>query len=413
MAGPVLLAAPASSYRIGPYLHAARRIGVPMLVVSEGEHALLPAGTRGIRVEFREQESAIATVLDAVREAGVRAVLASDDATVEFASRLGAALALPHNPPASARISRRKDLARLAQRDAGLPVPDFRTVDLEAPLPPQLRGVSYPAVVKPLAMSGSRGVIRADDEARLRAAIERVRPIAAEARDPQERRTLLVESFLPGVEVALEGMLDGGRLQVLALFDKPDPLDGPFFEETYYVTPSRLAPSLQARAAERVEQCCAAYGLVRGPVHAELRMHDGDAWLLEVAARTIGGECARLLAFGSGCGLEELVLRQALGESLSPEPGAGAAGVLMLPVPRAGMLRRIEGVLRAQQVPGIETVSIAVREGHVLVPLPEGASYLGFVFAHADEPAAVETALRQAHACLHVVTAPLLPVSAG
>ena len=412
-AAPVLLAAPASSYRIVPYLEAARRLGVRMLVVSEGEHALLPAGAGGVRVDFDDVDAAVAAVLDAVAGAGASAVLASDDGTVEFASRVAAALGLPHNPAGAARVSRRKDLARRAQRDAGLPAPGFRVVDLQTPVAPQLAGLGYPAVVKPLAMSGSRGVIRADDEEALLAAVERVRPIAAEARDPEERRALLVEDFIPGTEIALEGMLDDGRLQVLAVFDKPDPLDGPFFEETLYVTPSRQPATLQRRAAERVAQCCAAYGLRRGPVHAELRLHDGDAWPLEVAARTIGGECARLLAFGTGCSLEELVLRQALGEAVEAPPGTDAAGVMMLPTPRAGVLRRVEGVLAAGRVRGVDEVSIAVREGHALVPLPEGSSYLGFVFAHGATPAEVEASLREAHACLRIVTAPLLPVVAA
>ena len=410
--GDVLLAAPASSYRISAYLEAARRLGVSLLVVSEGEHALLPAGSAGIRVDFEQAERAFEKVIDALHGHRPRAVLASDDATVEFASRLAASLGLPHNPPEAARISRRKDLARCVQRDAGLPVPDFRTIDLRRPVTPQIEGLPYPCVVKPLAMSGSRGVIRADDPLELHGVIERVRAIVAGCRHADERETLLVERFLPGVEAALEGMLDGGRLRVLALFDKPDPLDGPFFEETYYVTPSRLAPAVRDRVARRVAECCAAYGLVQGPVHAEVRVHEGEAWLLEVAARTIGGECARLLSFGTGCSLEELVLRQALGLDIAQTEMRGAAGVLMLPTPRAGVLRRVEGVMQAQALRGVDEVSIAVREGYRLEPLPEGNTYLGFVFASGDDPAEVEMTLRRAHAYLEVVIAPLFPVTA-
>ena len=271
-------------------------------------------------------------------------------------------------------------------------------------------------MVKPLAMSASRGVIRADDLPGLEAACRRAGAIigapadaaagasavastgAEEGRSP-EHCTLLVESFVPGPEIALEGMLAGGALSVLAIFDKPDPLDGPFFEETIYVTPSRLPEPVRALAADRVRAGCAAYGLTEGPVHAELRIHDGEAWIIEIAGRTIGGDCARLFTFGSGTGLEHLVLERALGRP-PPEAafrGAGqAAGVLMIPTPAAGTLRRVEGVMAASRIPGIREVSISVREGYELVPLPEGGAYLGFVFALGEDSAGVEASLRRA-----------------
>ena len=228
----------------------------------------------------------------------------------------------------------------------------------------------------------------------------------------EERHTLLVESFVPGPEIALEGMLASGELSVLAIFDKPDPLDGPFFEETIYVTPSRLPRSVQALAAERVREGCAAYGLTEGPVHAELRIHDGDAWIIEIAGRTIGGDCARLFTFGAGTGLEHLVLKRALGRAPDgPLRGdSRAAGVLMIPTPGAGTLRRVEGVMAASRIPGIREVSITVREGYELIPLPEGGTYLGFVFALGDDPAGVEASLRRAQGTIRVIVAPSLAV---
>ena len=208
-------------------------------------------------------------------------------------------------------------------------------------------------------------------------------------------------------------MLAGGELTVLAIFDKPDPLDGPFFEETIYVTPSRLPEPVQALAAMRVREGCAAYGLTEGPVHAELRIHDGDAWIIEIAGRTIGGDCAKLFTFGSGVGLEHLVLQRALGRP-PPEAafrGAGqAAGVLMIPTPAAGTLRRVEGVMAASRLPGIREVSITVREGYELIPLPEGGTYLGFVFALGEDPAGVEASLRRAQEAIRVIVAPSLAV---
>ena len=275
-------------------------------------------------------------------------------------------------------------------------------------------------MVKPLAMSASRGVIRADDVPGLEVACRRAGTIVAgvtggaarNSAGADERHTLLVESFVPGPEIALEGMLCGGELSVLAIFDKPDPLDGPFFEETIYVTPSRLPRSVQALAAERVRAGCAAYGLTEGPIHAELRIHDGDAWIIEIAGRTIGGDCARLFTFGSGTSLEHLVLQRALGESPGgPFRGeARAAGVLMIPTPDAGTLRRVEGVMDAGRIPGIREVSITVREGYELTPLPEGGTYLGFVFALGDDPAEVEASLRAAQDAIRVIVAPRLAV---
>ena len=408
----VLLITPPGSYRVHAYLDAARDLGLDMVVASEGEHSLVPGVDGGIRVDLGDSGAVVEQVLAVHRDRSIAAVVATDDATVEVANRAAAALGLAHNAPSAARTARRKDLARAALAAVGLPVPAVRRVDLRRPVRPQLDGIGLPCVVKPLAMSASRGVIRADDVPGLEAACRRAGAIVASATGADERHTLLVESFVPGPEIALEGMLCGGELSVLAIFDKPNPLDGPFFEETIYVTPSRLPRSVQALAAERVRAGCAAYGLTEGPVHAELRIHDGDAWVIEIAGRTIGGDCARLFTFGSGTSLEHLVLRRALGES-SDGPFRGearAAGVLMIPTPGAGTLRRVEGVMEAGRIPGIREVSITVREGYELTPLPEGGTYLGFVFALGDDPAEVEASLRAAQDAIRVVVAPRLAV---
>ena len=412
----VLLIAPPGSYRVHAYLEAARDLGIEMLVASEGEHSPVPGIGDGLRVDFADPEAVIERVVGTHRDRPVAGVVATDDGTVEIANRAAAALGLAHNAPSAARIARRKDLSRTALAEAGLPVPAARRVDLRRPLGSQLAGVEFPCVVKPLALSASRGVIRADAPPGLEAACRRAGAIARAAAvasaATEERDTLLVESFVPGPEIALEGMLEGGELSVLAIFDKPDPLDGPFFEETIYVTPSRLPRPVQALAAERVRAGCAAYGLTEGPVHAELRLHDGDAWIIEIAARTIGGDCARLFTFGSGTSLEHLVLQRALG--CSPDVGfrdAGrAAGVLMIPTPGAGTLRRVEGVMAASRIPGICEVSVTVREGYELTPLPEGGTYLGFVFALGDDPAGVEESLRRARETVRAIVAPSLAV---
>jgi biotin carboxylase len=408
----VLLIAPASSYRLAPYLQAANGLGLEPIVVSEGEHSLVGAISRGIHVHLQDARRGAERIVQALDGRPIAGVVGTDDGTVPVAAQVARQLGLVHNPPEAALLSRRKDLARARLEAAGVPVPRHRRLDLQAPLGAQVHDLPYPGVVKPLSLSGSRGVIRADDPNQMQAACARVGAMVGgdDSLGDEERRYLLAEAFVPGPEVALEGILRGGRLQVLALFDKPDPLDGPFFEETYYVTPSRHSPADQERVAQRVQQACAAYGLREGPVHAELRLHAGDAWIMEVAARTIGGQCARLLGLGSGRTLEDLVVSRAVGRDL-PLPGAaGAAGVLMIPIPRAGSLRRVEGVLAARGVNYIEDLEISVREGYELVPLPEGASYLGFIFARAPTPEQVETALREAHSHLNIVTAPVFRV---
>ena len=403
----LLLIAPHSSYRIAPYLHAAQALGVEVLVASTSEHSLVSAVAEGLRIDLHRPEQALASLLDEARLRPFAGVIASDDSAVDLAARIAQQLDLPHNPPTAVRLTQRKDQARARLQEHGVPVPGFTRMDLQSDLAPQLAALHYPCVLKPLNLSGSRGVIRADNPQQAMAAAQRIAAIVAELDDAEAQRHILVEDYLPGIEVALEGMLHNGKLQVLALFDKPEPLQGPYFEESYYITPSRLAEEQQALIARRVSEACAAYGLVHGPVHAELRLHNGEASILEVAARTIGGQCAQLLKQGSGHSLEALVIAQAMGKPLASATDNSAAGVLMIPIPRAGILRRVEGLGAARRVPHILDVEISVREGYELIPLPEGAAYLGFIFARAKTPEQVESALREAHAKLTFVTAPL------
>jgi biotin carboxylase len=409
MSPRLLLIAPPNSYRTTAYLTAARQSGVDVLVASEGKHSLVSEIAGGLHVDLASP-GALDILLQANRERPFCGVVATDDATVELGSRIAATLELPHNHPRAARNSQRKDLSRQALRDAGVGVPDFRLIDLSRPLTAQLQCLPLPAVLKPLSLSASRGVIRVDTLEQAGAACERIGKIVAGERQQDDRVSgqLLMEAFVPGPEVAVEGLLREGELAVLAIFDKPDPLDGPFFEETYYITPSRHTETVQQEVVACVQAACRALGLREGPVHAELRVATEGCVIMEVAARTIGGECARLLRFGTGHGLEELVIAHATGQFLAPKPASGGAGVLMIPIEHAGVLRRIEGIAAARAVPGIEDVSIAIREGYELQPLPEGGSYLGFIFARAATAKDAEAALRRAFAELNIVVAPLL-----
>lgn len=399
---------PPNSYRIAAYLRAAKSLAVDAVVASPGRHALVGALSSGLHVDLNDPR-AMHTLLEASAARPFQGVIATDDAAVEFASRVAQQLALPHNPPAAAELSRRKDLARACLWRAGVAVPAHRVVRLDEPLEPQLDGLKYPQVVKPVSLSASRGVMRVDNREACLGAIGRVRKLLEGERQlvAEERGQLLIETFIPGPEVAVEGLLHAGEFQLLAMFDKPDPMHGPCFEETYYISPSRHDPDIQRAVVRTVQDACRAYGLREGPVHAELRLHEAGIQVMEVASRTIGGECARLLTYGVGQDLETMVIRKALGEAVRVEAQSDAMGVLMLPTPSAGVLRRVEGLQAAQKVRWIEEVMISVREGYELVPLPEGGSYLGFVFARGPSPDQVEAALRAAHAKLNIVVAPV------
>lgn len=405
----ILVIAPHGSYRTSAFISAAQRLGVRVLIASEGKHSIVSDYAQGLHIDLADAAGARGLILQAAEQTPFAGIIGTDDSTVELAAQCAAALDLVHNPPYAVRLGRRKDQARACLEAAGLNVPPFRRLDLESPLSRQLQGLDYPVVVKPVGLSASRGVIRANTETDLRQAVARIQIMLHKERftDPDLVRWLLVEQYIPGQEVALEGMLYEGQLEVLTVFDKPDPLEGPYFEETYYTTPSRHPTETLIELERQVRAACKAYGLRSGPVHAECRIGDHEVTILEVAARSIGGLCGRLLQFGTGYNLEELVLAQAMGQRLPVTPSTGGAGVLMIPVPQAGILKRVEGLLMARRIPGIESIDIQIRDGHELVPLPEGASYLGFIFASGDTPEQAETALRQAHASLNIVIAPL------
>lgn len=394
-----------------------------MIVACEEDQAL--AGRMPhppVVVDFAAPEDAASRMATAVAALDVDAVIAVDDQGLEAAALAAEALGLAHNPLDALAATRDKALLRERLDAAGVlqppwlelppfPGPGATTSGLAPLVAHVVEAVGLPCVVKPRGLSGSRGVIRADDPGGLEAALVRSAGIA----EAGGGGGLLAEAYVPGGEVALEGLLVDGRLEVLALFDKPDPLEGPFFAETIYLTPSRLPAPVQDASAGRVAAACAALGLLSGPVHAELRIAPGDTpVVLEVAARTIGGRCSRALDFATGgsgvtgCSLEELVLRNALGDTASgPATLHSASGVLMLPVPVAGVLRGVKGVEAARSVPGVVGVELTIPPGRRVAPLPEGDRYLGFVFARGAGPAAVEEALRRAWATLDVLVEPL------
>jgi biotin carboxylase len=402
----VLLVATTTGYQTRAFGEAAQKLGVRLVFATDRCDQLDdPWWDQAIPVRFHDEPQSIAAIEQALNGRSVAGVLAVGDRPTVIAARAAAALGLPGNSAEGVRTARNKLAARTALTTANLRTPWFRRVAVDDDPRSLARDVPYPCVVKPVAMSGSRGVIRADTPAEFIAAFARV---AALLRQPDVRierdpfhDAVLIESFISGREYALEGLLHEGRLQTLAIFDKPDPLDGPFFEETIYVTPPALDPRAQARISDTVAEAAAAFGLEHGPVHGEVRLNDRGVFVLEVAARPIGGLCSRALRFGDGMSLEELLLRHAIGDDVSAvQREEAASGVMMIPIPARGIYRDVAGVEAACAVRGVDEIRITAKPDQLLVPLPEGKSYLGFIFARARRPADVVAALRAAHAQL-------------
>ena len=399
----LLLLIPSTSYRAGDFLAAAGRLGIEVAVGSERRQVLEKfADGRTATFDFTDLDRGARQIARYSGRHPLAAVLGTDEETTVLAAMASRALGLRHNSPEAVAASVDKHRFRSTLAAAGVPGPRFALLDLDEDPAEAARRLRYPCILKPPALSASRGVIRVDNAGQCIAARERIaRILAGLGADipARARGRILVEDYVPGPEVALEGLLEGGRLEVLAHFDKPDPMEGPFFEETIYVTPSRLAPALQKRIVAAVAAAVSALGLTEGPVHAELRIGGGAGpVVIDLGARSIGGLCARALRFGAGIRLEDVILRHALG--LAPAPlvrETRAAGVMMIPIPRAGTLRAVHGLDDARAAPGIEGVSITIAVGQSVTPPPEGGRYLGFIFARDDSPAAVEAALREAH----------------
>ena len=385
----LLLFAATTGYQIRVFADAARRLGVDVTLATDRCHILDdPWGDRAIAVKFDQIEES----LKALRGLRVDGVAAVGDGPAVLAAAAAEMLGVPFHPQAAARACHDKYRARQLFQAAGMRVPAFFRASLADDPTVLAARAPYPCVLKPLGLSGSRGVIRANDAREFVAAFRRIAKIG--------ERDLQVESYIPGREFAVEGLITRGELQTIAIFDKPDLMEGPFFEETIYVTPSRETAAVQTALIETTVQAAAALGLRHGPVHAELRFNDAGAWILEVHARPIGGLCARALRMADGIPLEELILVHALGGNVwMAQVDGPASGVMMIPIPRpGGIYQGAEGVARALAVADIEDVVITATEGQLLVPLPEGSSYLGFIFARGETAEAVELALRRSHA---------------
>jgi biotin carboxylase len=407
----VLLLATTTGYQIRSFGEAAEKLGVQLVFASDRCDQLDDPWTdRAIPVRFWDEGASVAAVVAACTSAPVDGIIVVGDRPTALAARLAEALSLPGNPPDAVRASRSKLASRRAFKAAGLLTPSFVDVSLADDPVSLAERCTFPAVIKPLALSGSRGVMRMDQASDFVWAFERLgrllkSPDILNERDDVHGR-VLIESYIPGSEFAVEGVLTNGLFRAFVIFDKPDPLVGPFFEETIYVTPSRAPAVAQQAIVDQIDAAVRALGLRHGPIHAECRVNTQGVYVLEVAARPIGGLCARAVRFdeavsGARATLEEVLLRHAVGEDISRwTPANDASGVMMIPIPKRGVYRGVDGLDRARAVEGVDDVRITTKLDDVLLPLPEGRSYLGFIFASGDDPARVEQALRNAHATL-------------
>jgi biotin carboxylase len=423
----VLVLATTTGYQTRAFGDAATRLGIELVFATDRCHLIDDPWQDGaVPIRFYDEDASVAAIVAAARSRPVDGLVVVGDRPTVIGARVAGTLGLPWHPPAAAAVARNKLQTRERFRAAGLPTPWF----FHAPLQSDIRNPSvtrdaqsarpFPCVIKPVALSGSRGVMRVNDEDELATAFERLRALMRSpdirAERDEAHEIVLVEEFIPGREYAVEGLMHHGQLRVLAVFDKPDPLEGPFFEETIYVTPPAIPGADERAICDAIERAAKAIGLHHGPLHAECRVNADGVFVLEVAARPIGGLCARALRFDCPqstvpCALEELLLRHALGEAVHTWPRErDASGVMMIPIPRRGIYREVSGVDAARAVPGVEDVRITAKADQLLVPLPEGASYLGFIFARAERAADAERALRAAHSRLTFEIDPEFPV---
>ncbi len=398
----VLFLTTAQSYRADAFLEAARYMEVEAILAIDMDSELATTGKHGWGLSFADIDASLLQIRRVHQLSPLKAIIALDDAGALLAAKASAVLGLPHNTPAAAVAARDKNVMRQKLVSHSLNCPRFIRVTAQDSVSEVATEIGYPIVIKPLNLNGSQGVMRIDSEAELPSKVQRLQSIL-QPYPGSPPSDFLMESYIPGDEFAVEAIIVDNQLEILAIFDKPDPLEGPFFEESLYVTPSRLPASVQKEIGEVTWQATQALGLGFGPVHAELRINNRGLWILEVAGRSIGGLCSNTLHFGAGDSLETLILKHACGMPVqNVATNSQARGVMMIPIPQAGIFRGVDGVDLALQVPGITSVEITAVEGYSLKPLPEGNSYLGFIFAEGADPATVEQALRLSYKQLEI-----------
>lgn len=409
----ILLLIGGRTYRAQSFVQAAEKLGLEVVKGIDLPQDLAEFYNPTLPLQFRHAEESAQKVIAYAKANPVRAIISPDDDATVIAALAADELDLTSNSPEAAYAAKNKALMRKRLANGRVPQPNYALFAIDSDPSEIASRITFPCVVKPILLSASQGVIRANDAQEFVAAWNTTKEIVMKYQSPLPPLLrgvggILVEDYIPGTEVALEGILSGGKLQVLALFDKPNPLEGPYFEETIYITPSRLPRATQDAVYDTAARACAAIGLRDGPIHAELRVNDAGAWVIEVAGRSIGGLCSKTLRFGAEkMSLEELILRHAIGEEVAQiAREEQASGVMMIPIPEEGIFKKVEGVEEGKTIPLIEEIVISLSPNHPIIKLPYGNQYLGFIFARGNTPEQVEAALREAHSKLKFEIAP-------
>ena len=408
----ILLLLPNATYRAEAFLKAARCLNLSVTIGCEQAQRWnkLPVD-RVLELDFQDLKASQERVTKLMETHSLDRIIGVEDTTTCIAASLASRVGLPHHSPKAASAARNKLEMRHLLQTSKIQIPHFLAFSINIDPHSIAHDIHYPCVIKPLILSASCGVIRADDPENFCQAFTRIKTLLIQlglAEKDAGARSVLVEDFVPGPEVAVEGILTDGSMKVLAIFDKPDPLDGPFFEETIYITPSRLPSQIQDQIADTLQKAARALGLLEGPVHGELRINTGGVWIIELAGRSIGGRCSQILQFGAGMSLEELILRHSLHFEIPTfEREKQAGGVMMLPIKELGYFQALHGQAEARSTPGITLLEITAVVGDLLVPLPEGTRYLGFLLAKGSSPDNVERSLREAYAHLKLETIPV------
>ena len=393
-----LVVLPSTTYRAADFIRAAEGLGVDLIVASEHPPPF-DMGDRYLQIDCADAHDAADAIVRLGDSVSIDGVVAADDAGVLVAALSATKLGLRSNTPEAAAATRDKGRQRALMEAAEVPQPRFRVIGPGEDPRPAGDEVGYPLVVKPLDRAAGQGVIRVDRAEDLASVVKRVDGIVGPS------VPLLVEEYMGGAEVALEGIVREGDLTTLALFDKPDSVEGPYFPETLLITPSRLEASVQAECQRVAVAALQSIGISHGSVHVEMKVEGGSVRVIEIAARSIGGLCSKSLNFGlMGTTLETLILRNAIGLD-KPELRREeiASGVLMIPIPTAGTFVEIRGVESLAHIEHVTAVDITTQAGSRVEPPPEGDRYLGFVFARAQTPETVEKALREAMRAIEVV----------
>ena len=405
----VILIIPSASYRTSAFITAVKKLDLKVLVISDKSQVFSGKYPDNLIImNFHHWKDRLDEISEWSERNGLKAVIGVDEESIVLAANISNYLNKEHNPVDSVLLTKNKYLMRIELKKAGICSPWFKRFPVHESPKKIINEIIFPCVIKPTFLSASRGVIRVNTIKELSDGFKTLNDLLSleeiRKRGGDQSDWILVEEYIPGKEVAIEGIVSEGKLKVLAVFDKPEPLVGPTFEETIFVTPSILPEKTLYSLFETAEIAVNTLGIVKGPVHIEIRINSSGNYILECASRSIGGICSNVLEFHGGMSLEELILRSYLGRNVEKTKLTDTArGVMMMPNEKSGILKEIRGVEDALNVKGVTDLQITLKPGENLEPLPKGDRYLGFIFAEDKDQELVIKALKNAWSKIAVV----------